>query len=191
MKFLLALLFAPFVLFAATPDPLPDDPKCTDADREIMKRCYELADKAVKEGNSPFGAVLVVDGKIVGEGTNTVGVTRDPTRHAELGLISSVIPKLDHDTIRRSTLYASSEPCVMCCGAILSAGIPKIVYGVTEAQFQRIIGEHVNKDPLNSRAIMARTNKEVVILGPLMEKEGLVAHEAYWPEAMKSWSKKD
>ncbi len=42
---------------------------------------------------------------------------------------------------------------------------------MTEAQFQHIIGEHVNKDPLNSRAIMARTNQEVVILGPLMEKE--------------------
>ncbi len=135
--------------------------------------------------------MLVVDGKIVGEGANAVGVTRDPTETCGIGVISSVVPKLDHDTIRRSTLYASSEPCVMCCGAILSAGIPKVVYGVTEAQFQRIIGEHVNKDPLNSRAIMARTNPDVVIMGPLLEKEGLVAHEAYWPEAMKSWSKKD
>jgi tRNA(Arg) A34 adenosine deaminase TadA len=78
----------------------------------------------------------------------------------------------------------------MCCGAVLNAGILKVVYGTTVTQFQLIIGDPPEKNPLNSREIMARTNPGVKIYGPLMEKEGLAIHQAYWPEMMKKWSKK-
>jgi len=175
-------------LLATPPVPLPDDPACTEEDRGFMERAYELAREAVKAGNAPFGAVLVVDGKIIAEGRNRVATNHDPTQHAELALISEFAPKIDRDTFRRGVLYASSEPCTMCCGAILNAGIPKVVYGTTESQFQLIINDLPTKNPLTSREVMARENPAVQVSGPLMEKEGLALHQSYWPEAMKKWS---
>lgn len=156
-----------------------------------MERANELARDAVKAGNAPFGAVFVVDGKVVAEGRNRVATSHDPTQHAELALISEFAPKIDRDTFRRGVLYASSEPCTMCCGAILNAGILKVVYGTTEAQFQLFINDTPTKNPLTSREVMARANPAVQVSGPLMEKEGLDIHQAYWPEVMKKWSKGD
>jgi tRNA(Arg) A34 adenosine deaminase TadA len=178
-------------LQAAPAEASPDDPACTEQDRTFMKRATDLAAEAVKAGNSPFGAVLVVDGKVVAEFQNEVAVANDPTRHAELGLISTFAPKLDRATLAKSTLYASTEPCAMCCGAITLSGIPKVVYGVAEAKFLVYFNEPPIKNPLTSREIFTRTNPKVEILGPLMEKEGLLLHDAYWPEALKKWSGKE
>lgn len=178
-------------LLAAPPVPLPDDPTCTEADRGFMERAYELAREAVKAGNAPFGALFVVDGKIIAEGRNRVATNHDPTQHAELAMISEFAPKIDRDTFRRGVLYASSEPCTMCCGAILNAGIPKVVYGTTESQFLLFFNNTPAKNPLTSREVMARENPAVQVSGPLMEKEGLAIHQTYWPEVMKQWSKGD
>ncbi len=191
MKILPALilsLFASTMLAnAASPKALPDDPACTAADRAYMKEAYQLAGEAVKKGNAPFGALLVVDGKVVAKYMNNVAKSHDPTRHAELGLISAYAPKISREDFRSGTLYASSEPCIMCSGAILNAGVMRVVYGVTEAQFQKFIKDTDDKKPLTCRETMARTYPAVKVLGPLMEKEGLVQHAAYWPEAMKKW----
>lgn len=187
-RLLLSLLLAPVLLLAATPVPLPDDPACTEVDRGFMIRANELAAEAVKQGNTPFGAVLVVDGKIVAECSNTAAVTHDPTRHAELSLISTFTPKLDRDQLARATLYASTEPCTMCSGAIANAGLAKVVYGVTEAQFLLFLPDRAAKSPLTCREILSRSRPEVEVAGPLMEKEGLVLHQAFWPEAIKKWS---
>lgn len=192
MKLLSALLVgflsSAALLNAAPPNPLPDDPACTAQDRAFMQKAYDLADKAVKKGNAPFGALLVVDGKIVAEYTNKVATSHNPTQHAELGLISAYAPKLPHNDFHNGTLYASSEPCVMCTGAILNSGINRIVYGTSESQFQKFIGnEKPGKAPLTCREIIKRTNPYVKVLGPLMEKQGLAQHATYWPEAMKKW----
>lgn len=194
MKFLPALLMALVAtvatLPAASPKPLPDDPACTAQDRAFMQKAYDLAAKAVKKGNAPFGALLVVDGKIVAEYMNKVATAHNPTQHAELGLISAYSPKLPHADFHNGTLYASSEPCVMCTGAIIFSGINRIVYGTTESQFQKFIGnENPGKAPLTCREIVKRTNPYVKVLGPLMEKQGLAQHATYWPEAMKKWRK--
>lgn len=189
---LCVLFISPGRLPAAPVEASPDDPSCTAEDRVFMKRATDLAAEAVKAGNSPFGAVLVVDGKIVAEAQNEVAASHDPTRHAELSLISKFAPALDRDTLAKATLYASTEPCAMCCGAITLSGIPKVVYGVTEAKFQVYFNEPPTKKiPLTSREILSRTNPNIEVRGPLMEKEGLLLHDAYWPEALKKWSGKE
>ncbi|HEY4299611.1 MAG TPA: nucleoside deaminase [Candidatus Didemnitutus sp.] len=167
---------------SASPAPLPDDPRCTTEDRTFMARAYELARAAIQDHSGyPFGALLVVDGKIVAEYHNCELEMKDPTKHAETGLISAFAPKLGRDVLARATLYASSEPCTMCCGAIRFAGIRKVVYGTTESQFVKVIGERNDPHPLDSREVFARTAPDTVVLGPLMEAEGLAIHEAYWP----------
>ena len=175
----LFLLAAGTTLHAASPDPFPDDPACTDTDRGFMKRANELAAEAVKQGNTPFGAILVLDGKIVGEYSNVAATTHDPTKHAECALISAFAPKIGRAELKRSVLYASSEPCIMCCGAILNAGIPKVVYGVTESQFLMFTNHILTKNPLTSRETISRTDPAVQVLGPLMEREGLALHAAF------------
>jgi tRNA(Arg) A34 adenosine deaminase TadA len=147
-----------------------------------MARAYEAANQAVKQGSRPFGAVLVKDGKIIAEFSNCEMTTGDVTKHAETGLISAFSPKIDRATFAASTLYTSSEPCTMCCGAIRFAGIGRVVYGVTEAQFLRIIGVPIGEHPLDSKEVFARTAPRVTVLGPLMETEGLAQHESYWRE---------
>jgi tRNA(Arg) A34 adenosine deaminase TadA len=165
-------LVASAFLFAAAPVALPDDPACTAADRPFMERAYEMARLAVQEGTGrPFGAVLVLDGKIIAEFHNCELGTHDPTKHAETGLISAFGAKIDRATFART----------MCCGAIRFAGIRRVVYGTTETQFERIIGYEPDAHPLDSREVFARTAPQVKVIGPLMEAEGLAIHEAYWP----------
>jgi tRNA(Arg) A34 adenosine deaminase TadA len=166
---------------AQAPAALPDDPACTAADRKFMERAYELARLATTHGGAPFGAVLVKDGVVIAEYSNSEFSTGDVTKHAETGLISAYSPKLSRATFAASTLYTSSEPCTMCCGSIRFAGIRKVVYGTTETQFLRVIGVPPDPNPLESREVFARTAPKVRVLGPLMEAEGLEIHEAYWP----------
>jgi tRNA(Arg) A34 adenosine deaminase TadA len=166
---------------AQTPAALPDDPACTAADRRFMERAYELARFATTHGGAPFGAVLVKDGVVIAEYSNSEFSTGDVTKHAETGLISAFSPKLSRATFAASTLYTSSEPCAMCCGSIRFAGIRRVVYGTTETQFLRVLGVPPDPNPLESREVFARTAPKVQVLGPLMEAEGLAIHEAYWP----------
>lgn len=166
---------------AGNPVPLPDDPACTAQDRVFMRLAFDAATRAVEHGSRPFGAVLVKDGRVIAEFSNCEMTTGDVTKHAETGLISAFSPKLDRATFAAATLYTSSEPCTMCCGAIRFAGIGRVVYGVTETQFLRVIGRPPGDHPLESKEVFARTAPQVQVLGPLLEGEGLIAHEQYWP----------
>jgi tRNA(Arg) A34 adenosine deaminase TadA len=166
---------------AAFPEASHDDPGCTAQDRVYMARAYELARHAVTHGGGPFGALLVKDGKILAEYSNCVHSTRDVTKHAETGLISAFSPKIDRETFAQSTLYTSTEPCTMCCGAISFAGIGRVVFGTSEAPFLQVMGVPPEPDPLTSREILRRISPAVKVLGPLMEAEGLTIHEEYWP----------
>ena len=178
---LLGFLFLTTVISipAASPVPLPDDPACTAEDRKFMLRALELVRDSVAKGLHPFSAVLVKDGKILAEYQNSSDLTHDITQHAETGLISKYSPTISRATFAGCTLYASSEPCTMCCGSIRFSGIRRVVYGVTETQFLRQWGYPVSIHPLEIREIMARTAPDMQVLGPLMEAEGLKLH-AEW-----------
>jgi tRNA(Arg) A34 adenosine deaminase TadA len=163
----------------ATVTPFPDDPAATEVDRKYMARANELVRDSVAHNQSPFSAILVKDGKVLAEFQNTESTTHDITKHAETGLISLMTPKLDRATLAASTLYASTEPCTMCCGAIRFAGIGRLVYGVTSTQLTRSRGLPLPPNPLACREIFTRTSPEVKVIGPLMEAEGLELHAAF------------
>jgi len=169
--------------------PLPDDPAATADDRRFMARAHELAASAAAHGNHPFSALLVKDGKIIFEYENTIYTTKDITQHAETGLISKATPQFDQATLAACTLYASTEPCIMCCGAIRWAGIKRVVYGVTSSQLSAVIAQVLPAlapsrrpaaVPLAIREVMARTDPSIQVTGPLLEAAGMKIHEAYW-----------
>ncbi len=115
----------------------------------------------------------MVDGKIVAEASNKTATSHDPTKQAEMIVISIISPRLEHSELRRGVLYVSSEPGIMSSGAILSAGIMKVVYGVNESQYRLYISPEKDKKPLTFREIIARTYPAIKIVGPVLEKEGL------------------
>jgi tRNA(Arg) A34 adenosine deaminase TadA len=167
---------------------LPDDPSTSDADRKLMTYAYTLAEQAVDHGNHPFSALLVKDGEIIFEYENTIYSTQDVTQHAETGLISQATRQFDRETLARSTLYASTEPCMMCCGAIRWAGIRKVVYGTTSSKLTEVVRQiypsaadnPLPENPLAIREIFERTEPSIQVHGPLMEAEGIAIHQRYW-----------
>lgn len=96
---------------------------------EFMRRAIALSCDCVAGGGGPFGAVVVMDGVVVGEGRNSVVPSRDPTAHAEVMAIRSACATLGTHDLSGAVIYTSCEPCPMCLGAIWWARITEIVYG--------------------------------------------------------------
>lgn len=99
-----------------------------DDDLEWLLRSIVLATGNVALNGGPFGAVVVRDGHVVGEGTNRVTVTCDPTAHAEIQAIRDACTRLSDFRLTGTTLYASCEPCPMCLSAMLWARIDRVVF---------------------------------------------------------------
>ena len=97
-----------------------------------MRRALELAQRAADEGEVPVGAVVVKEGKIVGEGWNRPIAASDPTAHAEIQAMRAAGEKLDNYRLLDTTLYVTLEPCVMCTGAIIHARIGRVVFGADD-----------------------------------------------------------
>lgn len=104
-------------------------------DIRFMRRAIELGRQgALVEGaGGPFGAVVVKDGEIIGEGFNKVILGRDPTRHGEMEAIRMACRKLDTHILEGCTLYTSAECCPMCAAAAWWARISRIFYASTIA----------------------------------------------------------
>ncbi len=98
-------------------------------DKTFMRRAIALADESVRRGGGPFGAVIVKDGVIIAEGSNSVTILNDPTAHAEVSAIREACRRLGTFHLSGCTIYTSCEPCPMCLGAIYWAGIKQIFYG--------------------------------------------------------------
>ena len=96
----------------------------------FMRRAISLASQNVREGlGGPFGSVVVKDGEIIGEGTNRVATSCDPTAHAEMLAIRAASAKLKNFDLSGCELYTSCEPCPMCLSAIYWARIERMFYG--------------------------------------------------------------
>ena len=164
---------------------LPDDSIASDADRKFMKMAYEIARNAVGHGNHPFGALLVHEGKVVAKFENDVVTSGDITKHAETGLIGFASKTLSRKILSESILYTSTEPCIMCSGAIYWAGIQKIVFGVSEAQMDIQISAASSNYRISSEEVFRKINPKMIIIGPVLENEGLEIHAKFWPEFRK------
>ncbi len=96
---------------------------------ELMLRAIELAERnASSVTGGPFGAVVVKDGKVIAEASNTVTVDNDPTAHAEVNAIRKACTALGTFDLSGCELYTSCEPCPMCLAACYWAHIDKVYY---------------------------------------------------------------
>lgn len=105
---------------------------------EFLRRAIALATENVVAGRGgPFGAVVVLDGKIVGEGANSVTSTHDPTAHGEVNAIRAACKALGSFTLAGGELYTSCEPCPMCLAASYWARLDAIYFGCSAADAAR------------------------------------------------------
>jgi tRNA(Arg) A34 adenosine deaminase TadA len=101
-------------------------------DRFFLERAIALAYEGMRKGaGGPFGAVVVKDGVIIGEGHNEVLASNDPTAHAEMVAIRRACAHLSDFQLESCTIYASSEPCPMCMGAIYWSRPSRLVYATS------------------------------------------------------------
>lgn len=106
---------------------------------QFMKRAIQLSmDQMNKNSGGPFGAVIVKDGKVIGEGWNKVTSNNDPTAHAEVEAIREACKHLSAFDLSGAEIYTSCEPCPMCLSAIYWARISKIYFANTKKDAAKI-----------------------------------------------------
>lgn len=111
----------------------------TEQDEKFMRRAIELAQQGIdRNDGGPFGAVVVRDGEIIGEGCNQVTSTNDPTAHAEVVAIRNACKYLESFQLAGCTIYTSCEPCPMCLGAIYWARPERMYFACTREDAARI-----------------------------------------------------
>jgi tRNA(adenine34) deaminase len=97
-----------------------------------MRRALELARRAQDEGEVPIGALVVLQGEVLGEGWNRPIAAHDPTAHAEIQALRAAARKQGNYRLTGATLYVTLEPCDMCVGAMFHARIARAVYGAKD-----------------------------------------------------------
>ena len=99
---------------------------------DFMKYALSLAEKSAEEGEVPVGAIVVCDGKIVGEGRNRREVVKNALHHAEIEAINNACQTLGGWRLWKCDLYVTLEPCPMCAGAIINSRIKNVYFGATD-----------------------------------------------------------
>lgn len=103
-----------------------------DRDVEFMRAALEQARLARDRGEVPVGAIVVLDGMVIGRGYNQpIGAT-DPTAHAEIVAIRGAAAAIGNYRLTGALLYVTIEPCQMCVGAMVHARIARLIYGTPE-----------------------------------------------------------
>jgi tRNA(Arg) A34 adenosine deaminase TadA len=155
----------------------------TETDALWLRASFDIARNAGRRGDQPFGAVLVdAGGILLLEADNTVATQQDCTGHAELNLVREACRRFDLADLSGSTVYASSEPCAMCAGAIVSAGIRRVVFGMSAPRFFAL---RSIQPTWRGRCadIFALTDPPTELIGPALEEEALAVHQDSWPSS--------
>ena len=99
---------------------------------DFMKYALSLAEQSAQEGEVPVGAIIVCDGKIVGEGRNRRETVKNALHHAEIEAINDACQNLGGWRLWHCDMYVTLEPCPMCAGAIINSRIKNVYFGATD-----------------------------------------------------------
>lgn len=141
-----------------------------------MTRAIELAMENVQSGKGgPFAALVVKAGNIIGEGTNVVTSTNDPTAHAEIVAIREACKKLGSFELTDCEIYANCEPCPMCLGAIYWARPARIYFATTSADAAKIGFD----DAFIYKQLKKTAKARKIPMGQLLRAEALEVFRAW------------
>ncbi|WP_224485435.1 nucleoside deaminase [Robertkochia aurantiaca] len=149
-------------------------------DERFMKEAIDLARKGMHNNSGgPFGAIVVMNGEIVGRGFNRVTSTIDPTAHAEIVAIRDACHFLNRGDLSGCTLYTSCEPCPMCLGAIYWSRPDRVVYACTQNDAASVGFD----DEFIYREIGQSPEDRKILMENKLRKEGY--------DMMKEWLEKE
>ncbi len=119
-----------------------------------MREALDEARRALVVGEVPVGAIVTMDGQIVGRAHNAPVALADPTAHAEVLALRAASTKTGNYRLSGATLYATIEPCAMCCGAAVHARVIRVVYGALDPKAGAVVSLYRLLDDrrLNHRA---------------------------------------
>jgi len=149
---------------------------------QFLRQAIALASQARSERNHPFGALLVLDGKVVLTARNSVTTDRDPTAHAETNLVARAIREVARKDLGRAVLYTSCEPCAMCVGKMYWAGVRFVVYALSAEELAVLAGPDFL---VPCRDLFARATETVTVLGPMLVDEARAVHVGFWKKPAK------
>lgn len=158
-------------------------------DERFLRRAIALSAEALtRQGCEPFGAVVVKEGQIVGEGVNRSRLNHDPTSHGETEAIRDACHKLQSVDLLGCDLYSSCEPCALCVAAMEIAGIARLYYAADLDQSNAAMGDLPEdaRFPIDSERLRAECGK------PLAER-AMPAGQALAEEAaavIRAWAGK-
>ena len=150
---------------------------------KYLRLAIKLAYNSRKEGNHPFGAILVAsNGDVLMEAMNSFGIEGDSTGHAERNLMTLASIKYDPEFLKNCTMYTRAEPCAMCSGAVYWTGIGRVVYGMTEKDLKKQIGPHPENLTMDlpCRTVLSSGQRSIKVVGPLLEEESSKVHIGFW-----------
>jgi tRNA(adenine34) deaminase len=129
-----------------------------------MREAVAEASRAASKHEVPVGAIVVLDGKIIGRGHNLPIANKDPTAHAEILAIREAARAVDAYRLPGAILYVTLEPCVMCVGAVIHARIAAIKYGARDEKAGALGSVYdIGRD--------GRLNHRIEVFGGLIEDE--------------------
>jgi tRNA(Arg) A34 adenosine deaminase TadA len=154
-----------------------------DRDDQPLRAAIEVARSSREQGNHPFGAILAdAAGSVLASAENTVVTDADATGHAETNLVRIASRTWSPAELATMTLYASTEPCAMCAGALYWSGIGRLVYALGEDELLQMTGD----DPENStmslpcRTVLAAGQRPIEVIGPVPVPSAREVHEGFW-----------
>ena len=156
-------------------------------DQRLLRETFVLAADARARGDQPFGALLAgPDRAVLLRSGNTVVTAGDIMGPAEVNLVRDACRRFDRALLARCTLYASTEPCAMCAGAIFWAGIGRVVFGLSTARLNELTcrpGDSAVRLTIPCRGVLAGGRPAVEVIGPIFQAEAEEPHRDYWREA--------
>jgi tRNA(adenine34) deaminase len=130
----------------------------------FMRSALAEAERARQMGEVPVGAVVVMEGCVIGSGGNQPIALADPTAHAEINALRAAARKVGNYRLTGATLYVTIEPCLMCVGAMIHARIGLVVYGAVEPRAGALVSAvRAHETP--------GLNHSLEVLGGVLEEE--------------------
>ena len=141
----------------------------------FMREAIVEARRALDAGEVPVGAVIVIDGRIVGRGFNQPIASRDPTAHAEIVALREAAGTTANYRLAGSTLYVTIEPCLMCVGAMVHARVGTLVYGAAEPKSGAIVSAFAAHE-------MPGLNHRIEVQGGVLDEECRALVQAFFQD---------
>ncbi len=129
-----------------------------------------LALTEAKEGDAPYGAVIVKDNEVVAVAHNTVTRDNDPSAHAEINAIRSLTAKLKNPSLEGYSIYTTGEPCPMCATACVWSGLSEIVYG---ASIQDLITVNQSQINISCEEVIDKSFRKIKVTKDVLKNECL------------------